>query len=462
MRIRKGKNVKKIVLIFISILHIYQIPLHADEHLWAGANQYQLWFQREGRIYQQLDAMQETGLKVLRIWLGHRAENQSWEDPPDAYTFENPIGTFHDVNFEKVDFLMSECLNRGIKLIITLNNDFDNYYETFGAVNMYKSTAALTAYKNRFSYALDHYNAYLKKKWQDCDEVVYAWEIQNEPGIPLLNVDGLSTTERHDLIRNFLSEMASHLKSIDPDTKVSLGIAGYANYYHNGKSGDDIRTLGNIEAADIYSLHFYRGNLNRWIDDNLGYCRSINKLLFIEEFGDERKIGMQGLIDLYKEVAQICRDKGVPWMFWRLGHRKDEGTYSINSDDEVWQKVVAPEAELINQTTTPDPWGIDPVSSSIKIDVNNNTESVPFTCYPNPFNNAINIEFRTDRKIIEIKICNIKGKEVFRDSLRSPNSFFRFNWNGTDQVGNRVSSGIYILTILGDEKLLSRKICLMK
>jgi len=451
----------KNLLLLIFVIFTHCVPLHAQEHLWAGANQYQLWFQYRGRIYQQLNAMQGSGLKVLRIFLGHR-NYRNWEDPPDAYTFENPIGIFHDTNFEKVDFLMSECHKRGIKLIIALSTTSDIYFLTYGPIEMYRAAASIEAYKNRFNYFLNHHNALLGKKWKDCDDVVYAWEIQNEPGIPLLQVEGLTPTERHNIIRNFLNEMASYLKSIDPNTKVALGIAGYANYYHDGKCGDDICTLGNIEHADIYTLHFYRGNLNQWIDDNLGYCRSINKLLFIEEFGDERNKGMPELINLYKEVTQICRNKGVPWMFWRLGHRKDDGTYSINSDDEVWQQVVAPETELINQTTTSDPWGINPISSSIIINEKKNSEPVHFSCYPNPFNNTINIEFQSDNKIVGIKICNLEGKEIFRDSLSSPNSRFHFNWNGTDQVGKRVSSGIYILTILGDEKLFSRKICLMK
>lgn len=405
--------------------------------------------------------MQESGLKVLRIFLGHRSY-QSWEDPPDAYTFENPIGTYDDANLEKVDFLMSECQKRGIKLIIALSNTSDIYFLTYGPVEMYRAAASIEAYKNRFNYFLNHHNALLGKKWKDCDDVVYAWEIQNEPGIPLLNVEGLTSTERHDLIRSFLNELASYLKSIDPNTKVSLGIAGYANYYHSGKSGDDIRTLGNIEAADIYTLHFYGGNLAQWIEDNLNYCRSINKLLFIEEFGKERKVGMQELNNLYQSVAQICRNKGVPWMFWRLGHRKDDNTYSINSDDEVWQKVVAPEAALINQAKTDDPWGINPISSSILKHAKTGSELEFIASFPNPFNDSIKFKIQTQAKTIEIKIYNTTGNEVFRDTLTVSNSTINYQWNGTDFMGHKLSSGIYVLTFQGGEKVFSQKICLLK
>lgn len=402
--------------------------------------------------------MQYAGLKVLRIFLGHRDQYLSYEDPPEAYTFENPIGTYHDDNLQKVDFLMAECLKRDIKLIMALATHSRPYLDRYGSTEIYRSSESIQAHKNRFNYFLNHDNAYLSKTWKDCDEVVYAWEIENEAGIPLLDVVNLSSTERHNIIRNFLSELSTYLKTIDPNTKVSLGIAGYANYYHSGKSGDDIRTLGNIKDADIYTLHFYGGNLSQWIDDNLTYCRSLNKLLFIEEFGKERKVGMPALIDLYRSVTQTCRAKGVPWMFWRLGHRKDDNTFSINSDDLVWQQVIAPETKLINQTITADLWGINqatPVNSNA-ID-QEALDSI--SCHPNPFNNSIQIHVPTTEKSnIELKIVNIQGREVFKQSLVSA----EFLWNGIDQTGKILSNGVYLVIVCGENTIRSQKICLIK
>lgn len=451
---------KKFSILFVLILLIYQPTLLAEEYLWAGANQYQLWYQREGRLQQQLNAMQEAGLKVVRTWLGHR-EYQSWEDPPEAYTFENPIGTYQDANLEKVDYLMSECLRRGIKLIITFNNHTDNYFTTFGAVGMYSSPAAIQAYKNRISHFLNHHNSYLGKAWKDCNDVVYAWEIQNEPGIPLKDTQ-LTSKEKHDIIRNFLTELCAYVKSIDADTKVSLGITGYSLYSGYPNVGDDIRTLGNIEAADIYNLHFYGGNLNQWIDDHLAYCRSINKLLFIEEFGNERKVGMPALITLYQSVVQTCRTKGVPWMFWELGYRKSDNCYSINSDDEVWQKVVIPEAALINQTKTNDAWGINPISSAISDRAQGDSEIEFIQLFPNPFNESIQFRIQTQAKTIEVKIFNIAGSEVFRDTIAVSNSSINYRWHGTDFMGQKLSSGIYVVVIQRGGKAYSQKICLLK
>lgn len=357
---------QKLVKILLLLLIVLQL-LPAQEKLWAGANQYQLWFQYPYRIWQQLDWMEDSDLKVLRIFLGARGY-QGWEDPPDAYTFENPIGNYNETNLEKVDYLMSECQARGIKMIIALENRSDPYLSQFGPVGMYNDPASIQAYKNRFTYFLNHYNSYLDATWKDLNDVVYAWEIQNEPGIPLLDVDYLTPTQKHDIIRSFLTQLSSHLKDEDPDTKVSLGIAGYANFYHNGGSGDDIQTLGDIPDADIYNLHFYGGNLQSWINSTLNYCRSINKLLFIEEFGATRGTGMPHLINVYSDVAETCRGNGIPWMFWRMGHRTDDNTWSINYDDAVWQQIVAPEGALISQTISWDNWGVNPIVGDTNLD----------------------------------------------------------------------------------------------
>jgi len=330
-----------------------------SEHLWAGANQYQLWYQPQERITNQLDAMQDAGLSVLRIFLGVRPEYSQWEDPPEAYSFEPQLGEYNDDLLEKVDYLMAECKKRGILLIVALENaNYNNPYEdTFGILGQYTSENAIQAYKNRFSYFLNHRNNLLGRQWKDLDNVILAWEISNEPGIKLDQITSLTTPEKTEVLRTWLTELSDHLKSIDPNTFVSLGIAGYDKYYQKG-IGDDILALGNIKSADIYTLHFYGGDLARWFRDVQSTLRSWRKLLIMEEFGVRRRAGDAEAISTYRYVTDVCYEYGIPWMFWRLGHRKDGGTWSIMEDDPVWQQVVEPRARKINRKLTPDEWTV--------------------------------------------------------------------------------------------------------
>lgn len=343
-------------LLFFPLAFVYAQP---HEHLWAGANQYQLWYQPPEQIYEQLDAMQDAGLSVLRIFLGHRPQDYSWEDPPEAYSFEPELGEYNNALLEKVDFLMSECKKRGILLIVALENTNFNgpYEETFGILGQYTEPSALDAFKNRFEYFLNHHNAYLGKAWKDLDEVVLAWEISNEPGIKLDQITHLSREEKTAVLRDWLSEMSTFLKQIDPHTFVSLGITGYDRFYNKG-IGDDILDLGNIPDADIYTLHYYGGNLSSWFNKVIEPVRRWGKLLMLQEFGVQRKVGEAETLAMYRSVTQTCYEYGVPWMFWRLGHRKDGGTWSIMSDDVVWQEVIEPQAEKMNRKLTVDEWTV--------------------------------------------------------------------------------------------------------
>ncbi|MDG9670444.1 carbohydrate-binding protein [Hahella sp. CR1] len=328
-------------------------------HLWAGANQYQLAHMSEADRRKQLQAMKDSGLKVLRVFVTRRGD-APWEIQPKGWTYEEPLGVYHDDQLEKMDKLMQECQEMGIKMVLALINfayaqDSNSvYYNAFGPVGMYQQDA-IDAYKKRFSHFLNHQNPYLgNKKWKDINDVVLAWEIANESGVSLAD-ENLSNDQKYNIHRNFLTQMAAHLKAEDPDTYVALGIAGYDKYYNKG-SADDIKTLGDIPAADIYTLHYYGGDLDQWLNDALPSVRQWGKLLFVEEFGKELKVGMETMTNEYRHVAETARRRGIPWMFWRMGLRKDENTWSVMNDDGVWRDVIDPESKRISEIETSDPW----------------------------------------------------------------------------------------------------------
>jgi flagellar hook assembly protein FlgD len=69
-------------------------------------------------------------------------------------------------------------------------------------------------------------------------------------------------------------------------------------------------------------------------------------------------------------------------------------------------------------------------------------------CYPNPFNTGSTISFSVakDNSPVSIAIYNIKGQKVcalLSDELSKGNH--NIIWNGKDNRGNKVSSGIYLL-----------------
>jgi hypothetical protein len=84
--------------------------------------------------------------------------------------------------------------------------------------------------------------------------------------------------------------------------------------------------------------------------------------------------------------------------------------------------------------------------------------------YPNPFNAVTKIYYTLPEPAeVTLNIYTIKGalvKTLVSD--RQPAGYYGLNWNGTDNAGNNVSSGIYIYQLRANDQIMSRKMVLMK
>jgi len=328
--------------------------------LWAGANQWQLPQQDASQRAIQLQAMKEAGLGVLRLWVSGRGD-EAWQIQPHGWDYEAPIGSFQAAQIDKLDVVMAECAALGIRIILSFANHANAsapdglYGQRFGIRSLYEGEG-LAAYRNRIVWLLNHRNPHLNnRRWRDLHEVVQAWEVCNESGLPLVKL-GVSREERYRLHRHFLTEMAAQFKGEDPVTLVCAGIAGYERFYSNDAS-DDIATLGDLPSVDIYTLHYYGGGLASWLSQVLPVVRGWGKRLVVEEFGNERKQGEAYTLRNYTETVQAARAAGVPWMFWEMDLRKDSGTWGVMSDDAVWRELIAPEAALIRRQASETDWG---------------------------------------------------------------------------------------------------------
>ena len=88
-----------------------------------------------------------------------------------------------------------------------------------------------------------------------------------------------------------------------------------------------------------------------------------------------------------------------------------------------------------------------------------------FPNYPNPFNKSTIIEFFvSNRTDINVTIYDITGKEVIK--LIKNTSFIpgkhKVVWNGTDEYGKEVSSGVYLTEMKTGSFREVRKILLIR
>ncbi|RMH94239.1 MAG: T9SS C-terminal target domain-containing protein, partial [Calditrichaeota bacterium] len=96
-------------------------------------------------------------------------------------------------------------------------------------------------------------------------------------------------------------------------------------------------------------------------------------------------------------------------------------------------------------------------------------ESVPegvvlYPNFPNPFNPVTNLRFRiSDFGLAILKVYDLTGKEVKTvvNEYLAPGSY-EVQWDGTDEAGRPVSSGVYLYRLEAENQVKVRKMVLMR
>lgn len=108
---------------------------------------------------------------------------------------------------------------------------------------------------------------------------------------------------------------------------------------------------------------------------------------------------------------------------------------------------------------------IDSDGNITPIEDNYNDVPIPISLkvYPNPFNQQVNIELKTDLKSdSKIAVYNIKGQLVKKLDLTSRSSFQMVAWNGLDETGKQCPDGIYLIKMGEGNQAKAIKVILLK
>jgi hypothetical protein len=84
--------------------------------------------------------------------------------------------------------------------------------------------------------------------------------------------------------------------------------------------------------------------------------------------------------------------------------------------------------------------------------------------YPNPFNPETQISFSLpERTTVLLAVYNIRGRKV-RQLIEGtlPGGSYKIAWDGTDDQGNRLASGIYFCRLSSGPRVSTSKMILMK
>ena len=84
--------------------------------------------------------------------------------------------------------------------------------------------------------------------------------------------------------------------------------------------------------------------------------------------------------------------------------------------------------------------------------------------YPNPFNPSTNISYNVQESgFITLLINDLRGNSINKlVSEYKPRGNYSINWNGTDESGRFVPSGVYFYTIKTEKQIMTKKMILLK
>ncbi|KAJ4975222.1 hypothetical protein NE237_000328 [Protea cynaroides] len=224
------------------------------------------------KVREVLQTGAKMGLTVCRTWAFNDGAYNALQISP---------GQFDERVFRALDRAIVEARRHGIRLILSLVNNLQN----FGGKTQYVKWAweegvALTSSNDSFfydpsirSYFKNYVKAVLTRKnsvtgieYRD-DPTIFAWELMNEPRC--------MSDPSGDTLQDWIQEMAGFVKSIDKKHLTTVGLEGFYGPTSPGKlsanpaewagaMGTDFIRNFKTPTIDFASVHVYP---DHWFDD---------------------------------------------------------------------------------------------------------------------------------------------------------------------------------------------------
>ncbi|OVA11611.1 Glycoside hydrolase [Macleaya cordata] len=286
-----------------------------------------------------------AGLTVCRTW--------AFSDGGDRALQISP-GVYYERVFQALDFVISEAHKHGIRLILSLVNNYNDYggrpqYTQWGRNtglqitsddDFYTNPVLKGYYKNHVKRVLTRFNTVIKVAYKD-DPTIMAWELINEPRC---EIDYSGRT-----VQGWVQEMATYTKSIDNKHLLEIGMEGfYGDSMPEKKQnnpgyqvGTDFISNNLVNEIDFATIHAYPdiwlcgqsdyaqlAFMQRWMTSHwTDSTQILKKPLVFAEFGKSNKY--QGytlsgrnvyLNTVYRNIYNFARTGGTigGGLIWQL------------------------------------------------------------------------------------------------------------------------------------------------
>lgn len=320
------------------------------------------------------------GLTVARTWAFSDGGYRPLQYSP---------GFYNQQMFKGLDFVVAEARRYGIKLILSLVNN----YESFGGKKQYVNWARSRGqhlsseddffrnpvvkgyYKSHVKTVLNRYNSFTGVIYKN-DPTIMAWELMNEPRC--------TSDPSGRTIQAWIMEMASFVKSIDRNHLLEAGLEGFYGQTTPWRTrlnpgyyiGTDFIANNRIRGIDFATVHSYPDQwlsgsneqsqlsfLNNWLGAHIQDAQNIlRKPVLLTEFGKSWKDpGFstyqrdQLFNTVYNQIYSSARRRGAAagGLFWQLlteGMDSFRDGYDIVlSESPSTANVIAQQSRKIDQ-----------------------------------------------------------------------------------------------------------------
>ncbi|XP_054819928.1 mannan endo-1,4-beta-mannosidase 7-like [Prosopis cineraria] len=352
-----------------------QLMLNGSPFYANGFNAY--WFMyvasdpsQRNKVSSAFQEAKSHGLSIARTWAFSDGGYKPLQYSP---------GSYNEDMFQGLDFVISEARRYGIKLVLSLVNNYDNLggkkqYVAWArnqgqSVNseddFFTNPVVKGYYKNHIKTVLTRRNSITGVAYKD-DPTIMAWELMNEIRCP--------SDQKGKVVQAWITEMASYLKSIDGNHLLEAGLEGFYGQSKqqsnpNFQVGTDFIANNQIPGIDFATVHSYPDQwlsgsgyedqlsfLNGWLNEHIKDAQNtLHKPLLFAEFGISTKnlgSNSKGRDELFNDVYSAIYSSAsgggaaVGGLFWQL---LAEGMDSFRDGYEVVLGESPSTASLIAQ-----------------------------------------------------------------------------------------------------------------
>ncbi|XP_028770945.1 LOW QUALITY PROTEIN: mannan endo-1,4-beta-mannosidase 4-like [Neltuma alba] len=264
------------------------------------------------------------GLNVARTWAFSDAGYKSLQVSPGSYD-ENV--------FRGLDFVISEAGKYGVRLILTLVNNWKEYGGKTQYVKWARERGQSVSsddgffnhpvvkqyYKNHIKAVLTRRNTITGMAYKD-DPAVFAWELMNEPR---------SEYDRSGkIIQDWVSEMAAYVKSIDRNHLLEIGLEGFygesmpeKKLFNPGYQlvGTDFISNNQVPHVDFATFHLYP---DQWVPGSNESAQTA----FVDKW-------------VHAHIEDSNKILRKPILLCEFGKSSKSEGYSVEKRDKYFQKL---------------------------------------------------------------------------------------------------------------------------